>query len=81
MMLLDIPYGCSYSNTVTWDGTAGDNNYTNLQSDNIMAIAVVFEQNGTLRYSDPPSGQSLLCLFCPDNSAASTPGVVGTDDR
>jgi hypothetical protein len=71
---LDIAYQDTYVTDATWDGHDHDITIT---EDNIMIIAVVFNNASEQGYSDPPSNKYPFDAYYVDAAAAATPGTTG----
>jgi hypothetical protein len=71
---LSIDYNDSYNKQVTWD--AQQAGYDNVEEDNIMVIAAIFNPKGNIRYSLPPNSNPFGAHFV-DAAAAATPGITG----
>jgi hypothetical protein len=68
---VSIPYGETYNTTLTWDpSTEG---YSGITEGNIMAIAVLFNPEGTPAYAQPPIGNKFTAHYV-DACAGSVPG-------
>ncbi len=68
---LSIPAGGTWSDSTNWDGSA--NGFPTITKDNIMVIAVVFNDEKHLGYSYPPSSNPFDAYYV-DETAAATPG-------
>ncbi|NMC44345.1 MAG: hypothetical protein GYA46_10540 [candidate division Zixibacteria bacterium] len=69
-----IPYGEKIDFQTTWDGkTFG---FGDVTEDNIMVIAVIYNDDPVTAYSDPPSGSPFSAYYV-DAAAAALPGETG----
>lgn len=68
---LSIPAGGFWSDSTNWDGSA--NGFSTITQNNIMVIAVVFNDEKHLGYSYPPSNNPFDAYYV-DETAAATPG-------
>jgi hypothetical protein len=71
---LSIDYNDSYNKQVTWD--AQQAGYDNVEEQNIMVIAAIFNPKGKIKYSYPPNSNPFTAHFV-DAAAAATPGTTG----
>lgn len=69
-----LPYGEKADIQAIWDGNAVG--FGDVTEDNIMVIAVVYNDDPVTAYSDPPSG-SPFSAFYVDAAAAARPGETG----
>ena len=72
---LNIGDGTIYTYQSQWD--ASDNGFS-VDSDNLVAQAVVFNGTPYIQYSDPPGGNSFWAYWA-DAAAMAAPGVPGQD--
>jgi hypothetical protein len=69
-----IPYGEKYDLQAIWDGkTFG---FGDVTEDNIMVIAVIYNDDPVMAYSDPPTGSPFSAYYV-DAAAAARPGETG----
>ena len=71
---LSIEYLDTYTDMITWD--ANDAGYSNVQENNLMVIAAVFNPEIHKGYSDPPFGNAFDAFYV-DAAAGATPGSTG----
>ena len=71
---LSIEYLDTFTDMIAWD--ANDAGYSNVQENNLMVIAAVFNPEIHKGYSDPPFG-SAFDAFYVDATAGATPGSTG----
>lgn len=72
--ILSIEYNDSYNKQVTWD--AQQAGYDNVEEENIMVIAAIFNPKGNIKYSYPPNSNPFIAHYV-DAAAAATPGTTG----
>ncbi|RLF28548.1 MAG: hypothetical protein DRN05_03785 [Thermoplasmata archaeon] len=73
---LSIEYQDTYEDRIVWDGN--DAGYGDIQEDNIMVIAVVFNPERHQGYAYPPSTNPFDAYYV-DAAAAATPGNTGNN--
>lgn len=77
---VDTPVSIPYLETANiqkvWDGN--NYNFGNITEDNIMVIAVLYNKDSVIAYSDPPSAAPYYSHYV-DAAAAATPGHTGAD--
>jgi hypothetical protein len=71
---LSIEFNDSYNKQVTWN--AQQAGYDNVEENNIMVIAAIFNPEGKIKYSYPPNSYPFIAHFV-DAAAAATPGTTG----
>jgi len=76
-MPFELAPGESFDTTVIWDGVV--EGYGDVASDNIMALAAVFNNVPHPSYSDPPEDNYPYNAYYCDASAAAGPGEIGYD--
>jgi hypothetical protein len=69
-----IPYGEKVDIDTVWDGNTFG--FGDITSDNIMAIAVVYNDDPIQAYSNPPTGSPYFAYYV-DAAAAAGPGETG----
>jgi len=67
---ISIPAGRAWNDSTTWDGNA--NGYPTVTEDNVMVIAVVFNDDWHQGYAHPPSGNPFDAYYV-DEATAATP--------
>jgi hypothetical protein len=75
---LSIEYLDSYSKQVTWN--AQDSDIDNINQNNIMAIAAVFNPQAYEAYANPPRSNPFDAYYV-DAAAAATPGNTGYNTK
>jgi hypothetical protein len=71
---LSIEYNDSYNKQVIWD--AQQAGYNNVEEQNIMVIAAIFNPKGKIKYSLPPFFNPFIAHYV-DAATAATPGTTG----
>lgn len=71
---LSIEYQDSYNTQVTWD--AQQAGYENVEEENIMVMAAIFNPKSHKKYSFPPLSHPFNAYYV-DAAAAATPGTTG----
>ncbi len=71
---LSIEYNDSYNKQVTWDAQKAG--YDNVEEQNIMVIAAIFNPKGKIKFSYPPFFYPFIAHYV-DAAAAATPGTTG----
>jgi hypothetical protein len=74
---LSIAYQDTYGKDVTWDPSAAG--YNNVNPNNLMIIAAVFNPEAVKRYAYPPSQYPFMAHYV-DASAAAIPGETGANE-
>lgn len=71
---LSIEYNDTYNTQVTWDATQAG--YENVEEQNIIVMAAIFNPKSQKKYSLPPLGSPFNAYYV-DAAAAATPGTTG----
>ncbi len=66
--VINIPAVDSISDTIIWDGVA--EGYPGITIDNVQVILSVFDDEGHISYSDPPSGNPFTAYYADETVAA-----------
>ena len=69
--MISIEYQETYTNSITWDGNQAG--FGDIQEDNIIVMAVLFNPEINKKYSNPPVGFPFEAHFV-DAAAGATPG-------
>jgi hypothetical protein len=73
---VSIPYNEKLDLQATWNGN--NFGFGNVTEGNIMAIAVLYNKDSVVAYSDPPTGAPYYSHYV-DAAAGATPGHIGAD--
>ncbi len=76
---LSISSGGSWSDSMTWDGSA--HGYSSITEDNIMVIATAFNDEWHQGYSYPPSSNPFDAYYVDETVAATPGGGSGTPNK
>ncbi len=68
-----LEYDSTFSDSIIWDGT--QNGWSDIQEDNIIVMAAVFNPESFEKFSDPPSGCPFDAHYV-DAAAAARPGMT-----
>ena len=73
---ISINYNDTYENTIVWNAT--DAGYPDIQEDNVMILAAIFNSELHQGYAAPPGSNSFDAYYL-DAFAAATPGSTGNN--